>query len=104
MRAVSRAVRLASDPPCVTGSGKGVRLPADGRAEFLDHGLLDGRRPRPHLVDGHRLVGDRTDRVEQPGERHGRRYLVADVAGVVQVQPALEHDLHEPGEVIGYFR
>ena len=85
-------------------SGKGVGRPADGRAEFPDHGLLDGRRPRAHLVDGHHLVGDRTDGVEQPGDRHGRRHLVADVAGVVQVQPPLEHDLDEAGEVIGHFR
>ena len=68
-------------------SGEGVGRPADGRAELPDHGLLDRRGPRAHLVDGHHLVGDRTDRVEQPGQRHGRGHLVADVAGIVQVQP-----------------
>ena len=35
----------------------------------------------------------------KPGERHRRRHLVADVAGVVQVQPAVEHGLHEAGEL-----
>ena len=86
------------------GAGKAVRLPADSQAQFGDHGLLDGGRPRPHLVDGHDLVGHRPDRVEQPAERHRGRDLVADVARVVQVEATLEHHLHQAGEVLGEFR
>ena len=81
--------------------GEGVWCPTDGFAQLPDHGQLHGARPRPHLVDGHHLVGDRADGVEQAGERHRRRHLMADVARVVEIEPALEHDVHEVGELVG---
>ena len=83
------------------GAGEGAGLPAHGGAQLGDHRLLDRGRPRPHLVDGHHLVGHRPDRVEQPAERHRGRDLVADVAWVVEIEAALEHHLYEAGEVLG---
>ena len=101
LRAVSSAVRLASEPPWVTSPENSPGAPADLLAEPLDHGPFGGRGPRAHVVDGHGLIGDRPDGVEQPGQRHRRGHLVADVAGVVQIVSVLQHRLHELGELAG---
>ena len=38
--------------------------------------------------------------VEEPAERHRRRHLVADVAGVVEVEAALQHHPDQPCEML----
>ncbi len=77
------------------GAREAVGLPPYRLTEFPDHSLLHSGGPGPHLVDGHHLVGDRPHRVEQAAERHRSRYLVPDVARVVQVETPLQHHLDQ---------
>jgi hypothetical protein len=83
------------------GAGESVWGPADGLSDLGDHGPLDGSGPGTHLVDSHALVGDRADGVEEAGQWYRRGDLVADVAGIVEIESPIEHDLDEAGEILG---
>ena len=79
-------------------SRKLAGLPANGLPQFTNHRPFRRGRPGSHLVDGHRLIGHGTDGVKQAGDRHRRGHLMPDVAGMVQVDPALEHHRHQIGK------
>ena len=98
---MSSAVRLASEPPEVTSPVKVPGVKAELLADRGDDRVFDGRGERAHFVDRHRLVGDAAHEIEQRGERHGRRHLVADVVRVVQVLAAGEAFAGEFAEAVG---
>ena len=89
-RAVSKPVRLASVPPDVIRPAELCPAETQPLADGVDDGVLDGGRPGPHFVDRHHLVRDAADEIEQRGQRHRGRDLVADVVGMVQVLAAGE--------------
>ena len=76
--------RAAGGDEAAERAGREAELLADG----VDDGVFDGRGERAHLVDRHSLIRDAADEVEQRGERHGRRHLVADVVRMVQILAA----------------
>ena len=99
-RAVSRPVRLASEPPDVTSPANLPGWKAERFADGVDHRVFDGGRPGAHFVNRHRLVRDRADQIEQRGQRHRRRHLMADVVRVVEVLAAGERFAGEFGEAV----
>ena len=55
-----------------------------------DHRVFDRGGERAHLVNRHRLIRHAAHEVEQRGERHRRRNLVADVMRMMQILAAGE--------------
>ncbi len=84
-------------------AGEFAGLPSDLLAKLLNQSPFHGGGPGAHIVDGHDLVGDRADGVEESahGDRGGN--LVADVARVVEVVSAGEHCFDESGEAFDEF-
>ena len=78
-------------------------LPADAASQFVHHGPFGRGGPGAHVVNCHRLVGDRTDGVHQAGHRQGSGNLVADIPRMVEVVTAIEHGLHEAAELLDEF-
>lgn len=73
-------------------AGERPRRPADFRAELLGEHLFHGGDKRPHFVDRHDLIRDRSQGIEQTGQRNRRRDLVSDVAGMMQILSARQDE------------
>ena len=81
-------------------SRKPVFRKPDRLPDSVDQRSLNGRRPRPHFLNGHHLIGHGTNRIEQPGDRHRSRHLMPDVPRIVQVVAASEHLLRQRFEPV----
>ena len=68
---------------------------ADHAPQCIDHGTFHCRRPGPHFVDRHHLIGNSADQVEQSRQRHGSWYLVADIARMVEVVASIQTGLKQ---------
>jgi hypothetical protein len=104
-RQVGQRPTVGQDTPTEGPLGLPFRLqrrrrPADLFQHPVDDEVFDGGGARTHFVDRHGIVGQPIDQRPQGGGVMRNGHLVAQVAGMVQVDDRLEIAGHEPPERI----